>query len=177
MYIDIGSITGLWRHSVTMLYRNRGTRCVAYEQMYYNRSRSCKNDCYVTIWKYYAFLLNCLSEFTGMFCHVVTLREDSRYTHATLTVRSRSQNTVYFPMFTSVSWWPYRVWGCEGYRGRCYWKRVKAVWPSGDWNVTVRTGSIRAWRWEDSCSVNWWGGLSVASVGTADSCVMLLLIV
>jgi hypothetical protein len=33
IYIDIGNFTGLWRHSETMLYHNRGTRCVRYKQM------------------------------------------------------------------------------------------------------------------------------------------------
>jgi hypothetical protein len=66
---------------------------------------------------------------------------------------------------------------CGGYRGQCYWNRVKAVWLSGDWNVTVSTGSIRPWRWEDSCLVKWKEGLPVAAVATADSCLMYLVTV
>jgi hypothetical protein len=96
----------------------------------------------------------------------------SAYTHSTLTVRQYCTIFPYIYFLQSVT---VPCLDCEGYRGQCYWNRVKAVWLSGDWNVTVSTGSIRPWRWEGSCSVNRWEVLPVAAVAIADSCLMLLL--
>jgi hypothetical protein len=103
-----------------------------------------------------------------------TFKVHSMNTHSTLTVR---QYCILFPYTYLCHFMTIPCLDCERCRGQCYWNRVKAVWPSSDWTMTVHTGSIWRRHWEDSCSVNWWEGLSVAAVATSDSFVMLLLIV
>jgi hypothetical protein len=116
-------------------------------------------------------VISCRTYSTFQVC-ACTLSVHSQYTHITLNIR---QYFIIFPYIYLRQSVTVQCLDCEGYRGKCYWNRVKAVWLSGDWNVTVCTGSIRPWRWADSCSVNRWEGLTVAAVAIADSCLILLL--
>jgi hypothetical protein len=89
-----------------------------------------------------------------------TLTVHSQYTHGTLTVHSQythsthtlRQYSVMFPYVYLRQFVTVPCLDCEGYRGHCYRNRVKVVWPAGDWNVTVPTGSVWPWHW-DLCSV------------------------
>jgi hypothetical protein len=143
-----------------------------------------------SIWLYRAALKvrSMCAHLHSQYTHI-TLTVHSQYTHSTPTVYTQYTQytqlyTQFTPKLTQHFMFPYiylrhvvavPYLDCEPYRGQCYWKRVKAVWLSGDWNVTVSTGSIRPWLWEDTCSVTRWEGLLVAAVAIADSCLILLL--